>query len=269
MAEQVQTDQDPDWRVRLHLSESDNVSYLYKAPYPGILEPLKKTNGIIFPYTPTIQVQYNASYKNYDLTHSNYRGYFYTGSAVQNVMITATLTANDNSEALYLLATMHFLRTCTKMFYGQDYQRGMPPPLVFLTGYGEYQFKNHPCLISMFSYNLPNDVDYIPAEAPITPSKPTSMFQSASQNRLGSTTLGYGGDYKPGVLKNEVPGVSSLGLSPNSELPDIRVYDGKTYVPTRITLNFQMLPINTRAQIADDFSLEDYANGKLIKKGFW
>jgi hypothetical protein len=29
------------------------------------------------------------------------------------------------------------------------------------------------------------------------------------------------------------------------------------------------LPINTRNQISKDFSLRDFANGSLIKKGIW
>ena len=71
-----------DWRVRLHLAP--RADYLYMAANPGILAPLLKTNGLIFPYTPEIAVQYTANYSDYELTHSNYKGYFYKGSTVQN-----------------------------------------------------------------------------------------------------------------------------------------------------------------------------------------
>ncbi|NBS85341.1 MAG: hypothetical protein EBS58_01370, partial [Micrococcales bacterium] len=41
--------QSGDWRVRLRLAPQSN--YLYNAPAPGILQPLKVTDGVIFPYT--------------------------------------------------------------------------------------------------------------------------------------------------------------------------------------------------------------------------
>ena len=72
-----------DWRVKLRLAE--NANYLYRDPNldeQGILWPLAITNGVIFPYTPTISTSYNASYSDQALTHSNYKGYFYQSSHV-------------------------------------------------------------------------------------------------------------------------------------------------------------------------------------------
>jgi LysM repeat protein len=43
-----------DWRVRLSLAPGAN--YLYAGKNPGIMQPLQATNGVVFPYTPTIQV---------------------------------------------------------------------------------------------------------------------------------------------------------------------------------------------------------------------
>ena len=154
--------QSSDWRVRLKLAP--NSQYLYNATNPGdLLYPLRVTDGVIFPYTPTIDTSYQAKYQNADLVHSNYRGYFYQNSYVDAINIKATFTAQDTYEAAYLLAVIHFFRSVTKMFYGQDPQRGTPPPLVYLSGFGQYQFENHPCVVSNFSYTLPSDVDYIRA----------------------------------------------------------------------------------------------------------
>ena len=99
------------------------------------------------------------------MTHSNYRGYFYQNSYVDEIQIQATFTAQDTSEANYMLAVIHFFKSVTKMFYGQDAQRGMPPPLVFLQGLGEFQFNLHPCVVKSFNYQLPNNVDYIRARS--------------------------------------------------------------------------------------------------------
>jgi len=239
-----------DWRVRLHLAPG--ADYLYKSDNPGILAPLKATDGLIFPYTPEIAVQYNANYQNYELTHSNYKGYFYQGSKVENLIITATFTAQDRAEANYMLAAMHFLRSATKMFYGQDdSKRGVPPPILFLTGLGEFQFKNHPCALTMVNYNLETDVDYIAAGSMQTP-PPRKTSTSARVNK----SLAKGARIITGRSE------------PEANDP-IEVHDDVTYVPTKIIINFTAIPIQTRDQVSNEFSLEKYASGELLKKGFW
>jgi hypothetical protein len=60
-----------------------------------------------------------------------------------------------------MVAMMHFFRTVTKMFYGQDQLAGTPPPVLFLDAYGPYTFDHIPIVITGFDYELPNDVDYI------------------------------------------------------------------------------------------------------------
>ena len=247
-ARTAEQDRAKDWRVRLHLAPQ--ADYLYKAVKPGILKPLLDTDGIIFPYTPEIAVQYNANYENYDLVHSNYRGYFYKGSLVQNLIITATFTAQDREEANYMLAVMHFLRTATKMFYGNDVKRGTPPPILFLTGLGEFQFHKHPCAITMVNYNLPTDVDYIAAgglEAELQ-HKPTKQRKT----RIEELRLAPGG----------------YAAIPETAGPE-EIHNDVTYVPTKLEINFTMIPIQTREQVSKHFSLEDYASGALLKKGYW
>jgi hypothetical protein len=134
----------------------------------GLADELGVSNlhGIVFPYTPSISTVYRANYTDYNLTHSNYKGYFYQSSHVDPINISCMFTAQGTAEANYLLAVIHFFRSATKMFYGQDAQRGSPPPLVYLTGLGEYQFNEHPLVISSFDYSLPSDIDYIRAGSP-------------------------------------------------------------------------------------------------------
>jgi hypothetical protein len=238
------------------------------------------TDGIIFPYTPLINIQYNANYHNYEMTHSNYLGYFYKGSAVTNLNITATFTAQDTNEANYLLASLHFLRSCTKMFYGQDAERGTPPPLVFLSGLGEYNFNNHPCVVSLVNYNLPNDVDYIPAGVPESPNR-EGRFQTGRETQTGyqsplariSPTLSrlLGAGLTRGALNGATPAPSNAPRTSPEDLAQLgKIYEGKTYVPTKIEINFTLIPIQTREQVSNEFSLRRYANGDLIKNGgFW
>jgi len=261
-----------DWRVRLRLAP--DAEYLYQDKTNTLLAPLRVSDGVVFPYTPIINTSYSAKYDPYDLTHSNFRGYFYRSSQISDITLQATFTAQDTREAEYVLAVIHFFKSATKMFYGQDAQRGAPPPLVYLSGYGEYQFNNHSCVISNFQYNLPNDVDYIS----IAPnniglnmsnrlgqvgSSPVSTISSAI-NRLGNLFNLISG--QPGVPRGAKPGDRvDLGVVGQT----VSGTGQTTYVPTKIELSITLLPVQTRSQVSKQFSVKEFSNGNLLKKGFW
>jgi hypothetical protein len=158
------------------------------------------------------------------------------------------------------------------MFYGQDAQRGSPPPLLYLTGLGEYQFNESPCVISEFNYNLPSDVNYIRArsrnidrtdklqfEKPLATSATNGSFSSLNRLRTAVTNAlngGPGPELQPGAkVYNPTPG--NLGSK------------GASYVPTKMSMTINLLPIVSRQQVSQQFSLREYANGNLIKKGMW
>jgi hypothetical protein len=247
-----------DWRVTLRLAPGSN--YLYNAGNAGLLSPLKVTNGVIFPYTPSISTSYKANYSAYDLTHSNYRGYFYQNSYVDAINLTATFTAQSTADASYVLAVIHFFRSVTKMFYGQDAQRGSPPPLVFLSGLGDYQFNNHPCLVQQFNYTLPPDVDYISSGAPNILGlnlQPLQNLYSTTLNAISPTATRLAAAFLPPGAQNALP-APLQGLLSNP-----------TYVPSKIDISLTLLPVQSRSQVSQTFSLRDFANGSLIKKGFW
>ena len=224
------------------------------------------TNGVIFPYTPKIDISYKTNYTPYDVTHSNFRGYYYQNSQVGDIGITAHFTAQNTYEANYLLAVIHFFRSAGKMFYGRDAQRGTPPPLLFLTGLGEYQFNKHPCLLSSFSYSLPEDIDYIRTNVTnqvgtnltqvnnVKTSVPTSS-NATSGDRLGNA----------GLTQGALPS-TPFGSSPTT--PAL-ASGSPTYVPTKIDITISLLPVNTRQQISNNFSLKQFANGNLLRGGFW
>ena len=245
-----------DWRVRLSLAPS--AGYLYKAQNPGILGPLQKTDGVIFPYVPQIQVTYAAHYDPAELTHSNYKIFQYKNSSVDQINITCDFTAQDNDEANYLLAVIHFFRSVTKMFYGQDEipKPGTPPPLCYISGMGDFQFDRHPLVISSFNYNLPNDVDYIRAGSPTLLS--------------GVNSSGYdsGNDINvdEGVSGRRLQ-VNGLNFGGNESAPNWQKQSNTqpTYVPTKIQIAVTAYPIVTRNDISNKFSLREYATGSLLQ----
>jgi len=267
-----------DWRVRLRLAP--NANYLYKVPAskdgsggPGILAPLAATDGVVFPYTPAIETSYQAKYANYDLTHSNYRGYFYQNSSVENITIKGTFTAQDTREAAYLLAVIHFFKSVTKMFYGQDAEAGTPPPLVYLSGFGKYQFNESPCVVTTFGYSLPTDVDYIRANGF------NNIGLNMENRRNQSSGPAIGGSL--GTVVAILDRLSNAGLSngslsnrPSPSQVNQNVTNqtsiNSTYVPTKMEISITLLPMQTRNQVSKQFSLKSFANGSLLAGGgFW
>jgi len=233
----------PDWRVRLSLAPGANYLYKVGDGAAGILNPLQETEGVIFPYTPAISVAYAANYTPFDPTHSNYKIYQYTNSSVDSFSITCDFTAQDTTEANYLLAVIHFFKSITKMFYGKDQnpKPGTPPPLCYLSGLGEFQFDNHPLAITGFTYSLPIDVDYIralPQPAISGAGQPTSYSVQRLINNGASTS------------KPQWSNGSSTGKP--------------TYVPTKMQISITAHPIVSRNNISNKFSLKEYATGQLL-----
>ena len=245
-----------DWRVRLSLAQGSK--YLYNATPPGILQYLKNTDGVVFPYVPQIQITYSANYETADIVHTNYKMIQYKNSAVDQITITGDFTAQDTYEANYMLAVIHFFRSVTKMFYGKDQipKPGTPPPLCYLHGLGNFQFDNHPLVISSFNYSLPSDVDYIRASSPtLMPGANSTAYnakggvQSPSDSRMkaGEKPLNTGATASPPNFGNKATNTQP------------------TYVPTKMSISITAFPIVTRNNISNTFSLKDYATGALLQ----
>ena len=154
-AEGAWASQDPgDWRVRLSIPPNFNL--------PGPLgSKLAQTNGMVFPYTPQIIIQYSASYDQLRPTHSNYPFPVYQNSSVDTISITGEFLIENTDEAKYWIAAVHYLRAVTKMAYGNTSNQGSPPPVVRLNGYGDFVLKNVPVVVTVFNVDMPTDVDYL------------------------------------------------------------------------------------------------------------
>jgi hypothetical protein len=144
---------DLDWRVRL------SIPQLYKSS--PLLQPLLETNGFCFPYTPQIIMEHSATYNALTPTHSNYPFPAYSNSQVSAMTIIGEFLIENPKEGEYWVAAVHYLRSITKMAYGASSNQGSPPPVIKLNGYGDYVFKNVPVVVTMFTVDLPNDVDYM------------------------------------------------------------------------------------------------------------
>ena len=142
-----------DWRVKLSIPQTMQSSPL--------LAPLAETGGMVFPYTPQIMMQHDAAYQAVTPVHSNYPYFAYQNSDPKAMVVTGHWMIENSLEGLYWIASVHFLRSITKMAYGDTSNQGSPPPLVKLTGYGDYVLPNVPVIITNFTVNLEPDVDYM------------------------------------------------------------------------------------------------------------
>jgi hypothetical protein len=221
---------DEDWRVRISLAT--NATIFYKGTNPGIQAPLLNTSGVVFPYTPSITVQHNASYGQTKLTHSNYASYFYEGSDVSAITIASDFTVQSEEEGKYVIAAMTFFRSCTKMWFGTQTQplAGNPPPMVFLNGYGKLYFPNVPCVITGFTHTMPAEVDYL------------EIRHSADElNPYGKVKTG-------GLAKSQIEMLTNAA----------------TRVPTSSTMSITVQPVYSRKFIHENFNLDSFATGELL-----
>ena len=151
---QIKEDEGNDWRVKLSIPtsiKSDALTPLYNSG-----------DRMIFPFTPSVIFSHSASYSSMQPIHTNYPFYNYQNSSVDAITVSGDFFIETNEDAEYWVAAVTFLRTLTKMFYGENgTNTGNPPPIVKFNGYGEYVFKNVPCVVTSFNVDLPQDVDYM------------------------------------------------------------------------------------------------------------
>lgn len=142
---------------------------------------LCKSCGLIFPYTPDIDIQHSVNYDRTDITHSNLSYSHYKNTPPPTINVSATFTADTRENALHMLSAIWFLRAVTKCDFGErayvDKNRnaipGMPPPILYLNGYNSIM-DNIPVVVTGFSYKLPKDKHYVPLG--INLDSPTQAF---------------------------------------------------------------------------------------------
>ena len=113
----------------------------------------------------------------------------------------------------------------TKMTYGKGPDKGQPPPICYLNGYGDYTFNNVPVIITNFQFDLKREIDYIS----------TGLSTSA-----------------PGTEKPRVP--DAVAGSQQS-------YDGYAWAPSESLITVGISPQYSRTQ-QSKFNLKQFVKGK-------
>ena len=178
-----------DHRVRLKVP----VSYVSGIHTQGPNQTLFKSQGIIFPYTPTIGQEYTASYNALPVIHSNYAQQFYKNSSVGNISLSAKFTVQNEYEANVYFSIVHLLRALTKMRWGDDENAGSPPPVCRLFAYGNGIMNNVPVAIASFKLDLPDNIDYFVTKdlssAPVLSTIGITLIPIYSRNEIQQFTV--------------------------------------------------------------------------------
>jgi hypothetical protein len=117
---------------------------------------------MVFPYTPNIRWGNDNDYQSLGLVHVNSDYSYFIRQQQMNISISGEFTAQNSREAEYMLACIHFLSSNSKMRFGAtDPGRGLPPPILLLSGYGRFVFPDIPVLIKSWNVDYSNTVDNV------------------------------------------------------------------------------------------------------------
>ena len=156
-------DSKKDWRVKLKVPTGSPLEAFF-FENNQLLQPLREEMGIFWPLTPSIVIQYSANYNAMEQTHSNYPHYQYGNSQVDQMNIFGEFPVQNQDDAKHWVATVNFLRTASKMFFGEEEGYGLkgnPPPIFHLYGYGDHMFNKVPVIINTLNVEQRAGIDYI------------------------------------------------------------------------------------------------------------
>ena len=267
-----------DWRVRLSIPPNFFAS-------SNILGPLKAAGGLVFPYTPTISISHSATYDDVAITHQNYQFMAYQNSKANAISISGAFNVEDQVQAQYWIAAVHFLRSATKMYTGDGDSAGSPPPILSLNGYGDFVFKNVPVVITSFSIDLPADANYISTTmgaegfsgfgaasggAAATVEGLAGMIPTLAgiagnvAGALAGTALGKaaGAAVQGSAILSKIVG-GGVGAGAASGAFTAATPSGNTHVPNKSTLTVTLQPVYSREAVRQ-FSLQKFVTGGYV-----
>jgi hypothetical protein len=220
-----------DWRVRLQVPEQSPLQKFFDFDNNPLMAPLAESRGIFWPLTPAVVIQHSANYNALAQTHSNFPFQAYQNSQVDQMNVIGEFPVQNSEDAKHWVATVNFLRTATKMFFGNDDGDGLkgnPPPIMHLYGYGDHMFHRVPVVINSFNVELRPGIDYISTKQSNTPYK-------------------------------QLTGPDA-GFFMNAE------GESQTWAPTLSNISVLLTPIYSRESIKN-FSMKKFVRGELNGKG--
>ena len=221
-----------DWRVRLEVPDGP-LQKFFDFQNNELMQPLADAKGIFWPLTPAVVIQHSANYNAMDQIHSNFPHQAYQNSQVDSFNVIGEFPVQNSEDAKHWIATINFLRTATKMFFGADDGldglKGNPPPIMHFYGYGDHMFNKVPVVINTFNVELRPGIDYISTKQSNTPYR-----------ELTGPDAGF-------------------DLSADQAV-------AQSWAPTLSNVSVLLTPIYSRDSIKN-FSMKKFVNGELNGKG--
>lgn len=212
--------------------------------------PVKGAPTILeFPYTPQIDYSNDVKYDSFNLTHTNYQPYAY--ARTENPQLTLQCKFSSHTKEHFNISenAIRFLRTYTKMNYGRnDADRGQSPRILRFFAMGNPIFYNVPVVISRFNITFPEDVDYIKGTVEFSNDKATVK----SAENVGSRS----------TATNDT-GAVDLGTVTVTATRDKAIY-----LPAFFQISITLLVQQNIARTVKEFTLSDFASGRMSKDGY-
>lgn len=227
----------------------------------GILQPLRSTNGLVWPYQPEINYTQTVTWKSMELVQTNQEILSYEATPAPKFTVTGNFSVQNQQEGIYALAAIHFLRTVSKMYFGDsDNNAGTPPPVLLFDAYGQYMFNQLPVVVTQWNATMPNDINYVPID--LNNIQVFSAAQAANTNLTGISRT------------STTPQLNSYDQIANSALMTSRMFksdlgqDQYIWLPAMFQLSVSLTVQNSAAKLRS-FNLDQFRSGALMKQGGW
>jgi hypothetical protein len=243
----------------------------------GLLKVLQNNGGLIWPYTPTISTNQNVDYQPIATVHTNQDFHVYSKTPALEIQVNGEFTVQNQLEGQYALAALHFMRTVTKMNFGDsDSNAGTPPPVLLFNAYGPFVFNDVPVIVKSYTMEFPKDVDYVQvivqgqSGAPKTSPTPNNDTRNAA-TQLPSVTQPPQANFTPNSVLGNVPGASKV-LGSLSNLPGQLNLNTTTtsytvWLPSVFSLQASLIVSHTPKSLRT-FNLPAYRNGSKDQRSF-
>jgi hypothetical protein len=235
----------------------------YSGVYLRPRNPIKGGPTILeFPYTPQIDYSNEVKYDSFNLTHTNYQPYAY--ARTENPQLTMNCKFSSHTKEHFNISenAIRFLRTYTKMNYGRDdVDRGQSPRILRFFAMGNPIFYNVPVVISRFNVTFPEDVDYIKGQVGAGDNKNIATNIENVGSRRGPSNAAQSG---PPTAAQPGPGVIVV----NDALQTTSTAGNFVYLPAFFQISITLLVQQNIARTVKEFTLSDFASGRMSKDGY-
>lgn len=144
---------------------------LYQTPDLTSKDGQDSYSQVVFDVMPTIEEGRTASYDAVPIIHHPGDILKYKSTSSRSWSISATLASRTAEEAAHNRKIINTIRSWVMPFHGLGTEKsagaqylGAPPPILTLKAYGDRMIGPVKCVLEQYSWQWPNEVDYIPTK---------------------------------------------------------------------------------------------------------